>query len=131
MIAIPNMEKPKSCWECPLYDSEYPWTCDLFDAYCPLIEIVPCSECKHSKIYALQSDAPMKRWCHNGRFPKEVTDDYYCGDGERRKTMVDINGCEYEYAMLESPYEGENKEDLKRQVDLFLKRAATERRSDV
>ena len=47
MIAIPNMEKPKSCWECPLYDSEYPWTCDLFDAYCPLIDIVTCGECTH------------------------------------------------------------------------------------
>lgn len=44
--------------------------------------------------------------------------------------MSDINGCEYEYATLESPYEGENKEDLKRQIKLFLKRATTERRSD-
>jgi len=45
-IYIPNMEKPKSCWECPFYDPEYTWTCDLFDAYCPLIEIVQCKDCK-------------------------------------------------------------------------------------
>ncbi len=53
----------------------------------PITEIVQCKECKCSKIYALQSDAPMKRWCHNGHFPKEVTDDYYCGDGEKLKVV--------------------------------------------
>lgn len=39
MIAIPNMEKPKDCYDCPLYDSEYPWKCELIRGDCPLIEI--------------------------------------------------------------------------------------------
>ena len=113
MIAIPNMEKPKSCEECPIrigetvgvyYDSKSDefkrvkitecneskyHTKTLGEGYkmmykdCPLIDIVTCGECQYSKIYALQSDAPMKRWCHKGHFPKEVTDGYFCGDGER------------------------------------------------
>ena len=96
MIAIPNMDMPKSCWDCELLFSckamPKKMTADEIGIYtvmrlkdCPLIEIVQCKECKHSKVYALQSDAPMKRWCHRGHFPKEVTDYYFCGDGGRRK----------------------------------------------
>lgn len=100
MIAIPNMEKPSCCGKCILQDGEMCFAIDdglsLFSLEdlrdfcikrrddCPLIEIIQCKECKHSKVYALQSDAPMKRWCHRNHFPKEVTDGYYCGDGERK-----------------------------------------------
>lgn len=85
MIAIPNMDKPKSCWECPFYDSEYPWTCDLFDTYCPLIDIVRCGECKYMRKYALRSDEPTGIWCHRWSVPRLVTDDDFCSYGERRE----------------------------------------------
>ena len=98
MIVIPNMEKPKECGDCDWIawsNLEQCNVCDRCDGrpipdneelayFCPLIELIPCKECKYSKIYALQSDAPIKRWCHRGHFPKEVTDDYFCGDGERK-----------------------------------------------
>ena len=55
MIAIPNMEKPKSCWECRLMDGEA--NCLVTDEGisskqegshpdCPLIDIVQCKDCK-------------------------------------------------------------------------------------
>ena len=96
MIAIPNIEKPKSCGLCQLClnDSRIAnGYCMFFhrtvntmelDKDCSLIEIIPCEECRYSKIYALQSDAPMKRWCHKDHFPKEVKDYYFCGDGGRK-----------------------------------------------
>ena len=77
MIAIPNMDKPKNCWECPFYDSEYPWTCDLFDAYCPLIDIVTCGECKYWHDHEWSSTCD--KHIGNG-FPS----DYFCADGKRR-----------------------------------------------
>ena len=84
MIAIHNAEIPDDAVNVELAfrdeDGYIVW--HMFDI--PLIEIITCGECKYSKIYALQSDAPMKRWCHKGHFPKEVTDGYYCGDGERK-----------------------------------------------
>jgi len=49
MIAIPNMSKPKSCWECFNADCDH-WGEHGYDnsADCPLIEIdlVRCGECK-------------------------------------------------------------------------------------
>ena len=61
MIAIPNMEKPKSCYNhcledfiankeigCPLKDYiESHQFKHSIHPNCPLIEIVPCGECKH------------------------------------------------------------------------------------
>lgn len=97
MIAIPNMDKPQNITRCSYKINPEECKCIYTDKVfeetlalildhpcpdCPLIEIVTCKECKYSKIYALQSDAPMKRWCHKGHFPKEVTDGYYCGDGK-------------------------------------------------
>ena len=53
MIAIPNMSKPKDCYECPIAKSyldclmEKKYTCPIGHADdCPLIEIVRCKECK-------------------------------------------------------------------------------------
>ncbi len=55
MIAIPNMDKPKSCIEC---DSDFGYAigCKLWYEFkdwrkqthpdCPIIDIVPCKECK-------------------------------------------------------------------------------------
>ena len=79
-VYIPNMEKPKSCWECPFYDSEYPWTCDLFDAYCPLIEIVTCGECKWSYI---DEKYEGTLWCKVHFHHYRVNSDGFCNYGER------------------------------------------------
>ena len=49
MIAIPNMEKPKGCWDCFNYDCDH-WGehgYDFAETDCPLIEIVRCRECTH------------------------------------------------------------------------------------
>lgn len=57
MIAIPNMSKPKDCYECPIAKSyldclmEKKYTCPIGHADdCPLIEIdlVKCEECEWS-----------------------------------------------------------------------------------
>ena len=69
MIAIPNMDKPKSCDECQILRAEFDGSYDKpitgcrqkmgkkntlreeYDALildCPLIEIIPCKECKNS-----------------------------------------------------------------------------------
>ena len=77
-IYIPNMDKPKSCWECPFYDSEYPWTCDLFDTYCPIIDIVTCGECKYWSI-----DEQGVAWCEHAIGGLTEPDDF-CSYGERR-----------------------------------------------
>lgn len=84
-VYIPNIEKPKSCWECPLYDSEYPWTCDLFDTYCPLIEIVQCKDCKWwDRDYKTESKGLCER---NICGFTEPTD--FCSFGERRTETLD------------------------------------------
>lgn len=88
MIAIPNMEKPKSCFQCSFNDGIF---CALIDndtdAFiknnpteqstkvlddCPLIDIVTCGECKHydfglcSKLHLITSP------------------ENFCSDGERK-----------------------------------------------
>lgn len=87
MIAIPNMEKPKSCWKCRLMDGEA--NCLVTDegiSYkqegihpdCPLIEIdlVRCGECKWwdyetSGCTEIHPLAPFREWD-------------FCSYGERR-----------------------------------------------
>lgn len=106
MIAIPNMEKPKLCNECPIgigetmgvyYDSksdEYKRVkitgCDeakyhtntLSEGYkmmykdCPLIEIVTCGECIHRHEHEWYNTCDK----HIGH---GFEDDYFCKDGER------------------------------------------------
>lgn len=92
MIAIPNMEKPKSCGECEfnynLEGGSYEW-CECvilhddinqFDTRrtdCPLIEIIRCGECKYWHNHEWSSTCDKN--IGNG-FPS----DYFCADGERR-----------------------------------------------
>lgn len=82
MIAIPNMERPESCWQC------YNEGCDHWAEYgydnsavCPLIDIVTCGECKHRDPEDKKCDCGMseRQGCI---FP--VADDYFCKYGERR-----------------------------------------------
>ena len=83
MIAIRNMEMPKRCLDCPLFDGEY-GDCNIIgetkaDATeeraenCPLVEIVTCKDCK--------SECTEK----NGEKFSETRPDFFCADAERRE----------------------------------------------
>ena len=85
-VYIPNMEKPKSCWECRLMDGEA--NCLVTDEGisskqegihpdCPLIDIVTCGECKYWHDHEWSSTCD--KHIGNG-FPS----DYFCADGKRR-----------------------------------------------
>ena len=96
MVAIKGMEMPNACTStqetlgdievsnCPLYN-----VCKHRDtirtnykpADCPLVEIVTCKDCQHSETCETCDNA---RFCKKHRL-QEVTDDYFCGDGERRE----------------------------------------------
>lgn len=91
MIAIPNINKPKSCCECPIAKSyldclmEKKYVCPIGHTDdCPLIEIVQCKDCKHRD--------PEDKKCDCGMFERQgcifpVADDYFCKYGERRKDV--------------------------------------------
>ena len=71
MIAIPNMDKPKDCWECvDNFDIE----CCGDIRNCPLIEIVECCECEYYN--------GNKEYCDNDYFAKEHG---FCFYGKRKK----------------------------------------------
>lgn len=112
MIAIPNMEMPKSCGECEfnynLEGGSYEW-CECvilhddinqFDTRrtdCPLIEIVTCGECKHRPIkddpdgedYGFNIVEPTDGddlcpyLVEDGWYSWMPNDNFYCGRGER------------------------------------------------
>ena len=85
MIAIPNMDRPESCWECRLMDGEA--SCLVIDEGiplkqegiypdCPLIDIVTCGECKH---WYNDADCGMACEFTNMKQPS----DGFCNWGER------------------------------------------------
>lgn len=85
MIAIPNMEKPEFCDNCPLWNEDRlvcGYTAKVSRMFlCPLIDIVTCGECKHRD--------PEDKKCDCGMFERQgcifpVDDDYFCKYGERR-----------------------------------------------
>lgn len=47
----------------------------------PTIDMVHCKDCKHSRVYALDSNEEPQRWCVVG-IVKAVDDDDYCSWGE-------------------------------------------------
>lgn len=87
MIAIPNMEKPKSCFECFAYDGEF-MECratgecvneTFYDKVlpdCPLIDIVHCKDCKW---LGVDEGMPFCYW-----WLREIEPDVFCSYGERR-----------------------------------------------
>ena len=88
-VYIPNMEKPKSCWECRLMDGEA--NCLVTDEGisfkqegilpdCPLIDIVTCGECKWS--YTDERDGT--EWCKVHMSHYQVNSDGFCSYGERK-----------------------------------------------
>lgn len=98
MIAIPNMEKPKSCQECPAHTFNYGYIpgdngCRIlkrafnidkldinpFDEVlpdCPLIDIVRCGECNRS---GTDGENTFCMWLGALRKPTD-----FCSYGERR-----------------------------------------------
>lgn len=87
MIAIPNMEMPKDCWECQMFgtwEEVGKFSCflgakvkdiDIRPTDCPLIDIVTCGECKHW----YRINPPIDEECDI--FPNA---DDFCPYGERR-----------------------------------------------
>lgn len=83
MIAIPNMDKPTSCWECFYIECDH-WGEHGYDnsAVCPLIDIVRCKECKWAEKEGDESEGYLTCACHIPRF--FVPEDGFCFLGERR-----------------------------------------------
>lgn len=96
MIAIPNMDKPKSCYNhclegfianeeigCPLKDyAESHQYKNGIHPDCPLIEIVRCGECKYSDI--IESTGQTECLARRGYwFIVDPTG--FCSYGERRE----------------------------------------------
>lgn len=92
MIAIPNMDKPKDCWDCFNYNCEHWGThgYDFAETDCPLIEIdlVRCGECLNNRINV---DGVAESWCYHFGYEVEPTD--FCSYGERRTDPKDCKGC--------------------------------------
>ncbi len=88
MIAIPNMSKPKDCYECPIAKSyldclmEKKYVCPIGHTDdCPLIEIVRCGECKW---LGVDDGMPFCYW-----WLREIEPDVFCSYGERRADEID------------------------------------------
>lgn len=87
MIAIPNTEKPKDCWDCFNYNCGHWGThgYDFAETDCPLIEIVRCEDCKHLEVI---NKAPIYAHCHKWDYDFELwqedTRRLFCSYGERR-----------------------------------------------
>ena len=93
MIAIKDMEMPKSCAECDFRKSD-PYSGEVYCSKaigsntiiyekerlenCPLVEIITCNGCKHWHDDGIITTCD-KNIGHG--FPK----DHFCGDGERRE----------------------------------------------
>lgn len=66
--------------------------CDLTGLYnredcCPLVEIITCKDCEHHKYYvtAKNKDGSERKMIACLKHAKEVSEDYYYADGERRE----------------------------------------------
>ena len=86
MIAIPNMDKPKSCCECPIAKSyldclmEKKYVCPIGHTDdCPLIDIVRCGECK----WCDDKGKGRALICTNPYIDMDIHPSYFCPYGER------------------------------------------------
>jgi hypothetical protein len=101
MIAIKDMEMPKSCKDCPMVYSDIPtdcyWCnlganeCKSFDdgtiklPDCPLIEIEQSEDCVSRQAVRTCKDCkhrPQGLYCN--RLDKFTNDSFYCADCEKR-----------------------------------------------
>ena len=97
MVAIKDTEMPKSCGVCPRIttcstylnqyvnypSTRYSYGQDKRPNNCPLVEIVTCKECEHSRTCVIEEKTHRFCNCEKHRL-QEVTDDYFCGDGEMK-----------------------------------------------
>ena len=91
MIAIPNMEKPKSCYNhcefiameevgCPLKDyAESHQYKDRIHPDCPLIDIVQCNDCKYGHKHILKDTYD----CYKSDITVFHEADFFCKASER------------------------------------------------
>ena len=101
MIAIKDMEMPKSCSECGIKSGSYcyykkpPYNFNGFNFFkgrhddCLLVEIITCKECKHwQKIKDYHGRCKLfdKVWKGNSFAPIEhgTNEEFYCQMAERR-----------------------------------------------
>lgn len=87
MIAIPNMEMPKDCWECQMFgtwEGVGEFSCfldvkikdiDIRPTDCPLIDIAQCWECIHKD--------DICHYCHEHE--RNIKDNDFCSYGERKE----------------------------------------------
>jgi len=84
MIAIPNMERPESCWQCYNEGCDH-WAEHGYDnsAVCPLIDIVTCGECKYyEKSEYIKEDMVCKYHIGHTYYTEA---DRFCCYGERKE----------------------------------------------
>lgn len=95
MIAIPNMNKPKECWECPCINDSDCRALELLEgdsrSYevpfrevrpdCPLIDIVTCGECKW---FIKQGKGNVGKCTYRTRPMLYCLPTDFCSYGERR-----------------------------------------------
>lgn len=102
MIAIPNMDKPKK-GEVIAFDGEYAvYTDDRMNVHrYPLIDIVPCKECKHRPVkedpngadYGFNLVGPNEEddvcpcLVEDGWYSWMPEDNFHCGRGERSSEL--------------------------------------------
>ena len=93
MIAIPNMEKPNNCQECPIF--LWCYTANDWKGYehCPLIEIVRCKDCIHfhyDKPYIIQGIPVLgHEVCDFWGDGCKTNLNGFCSYGERRNDVND------------------------------------------
>jgi hypothetical protein len=86
MIAVKEMEMPKSCALCERFEGACKYT-DFGDYQtkrnpsCPLVEIVTCKDCKYCEKDMVEGIEYL--WCTKDDCG--TSEDYYCADGERRE----------------------------------------------
>lgn len=96
MVAIKDREMPRCCVTydsdndnyigCPFYkicECRETIKTNFKPTNCPLVEIVTCKECEHSRTCVIEEKTHRFCNCEKHRL-QEVTDDYFCGDGEMK-----------------------------------------------
>ena len=100
MIGIKDMkEMPKSCSECMVRHEckvadewdEFDWNYNERCDGCSLVEIGTCKECKYSSVHTISLDKIDEIRVCRIQFSKQIKDDYYCANYEKRGNENEIN----------------------------------------
>ena len=94
MIAVKDMQMPKCCIHCQVFDGEY-GICNIIGDEpeadlakgrpedCPLVEIITCKNCKHR--WKIKDDYGYEGRTFCECTDQVVDDDGFCSKGERRR----------------------------------------------